>query len=448
MGKGSKIVGVLFLLLGLACFAMFFMVGDKFANSKVVFDTDGGTSISEQIIKKGEKVTKPTDPTKENNEFVEWQLDGVTYNFNNPVTNDITLKAKWNEIINRTIKVTLEENEYTATIRDGEKVTLEDLKLPVKEGYLIKLYKTEEEEFSLDTPVTEDLVLTANYVEIKTYTVKFNSNGGSAVADIKVEEGKTVTEPKVERAGFVLDGWYIGEEKFDFKTPITKDLTLKARWNDGPRINVIFMVDGAVYKTVATKENTVVTKPANPTKKGYRFVEWQLNGNTFDFKTKITSELTLTALFEEVTSYKVTFNSDGGSKVPAQDVTNKVTKPSDPTKSGYKFVEWRLNGKKFDFNTTITSDIELKAIWEKEKAKWTVTFNDDANKEITTQTVEDGSTVRKPSDPVKDGFQFKEWLYNHEPFDFTTPITKDIILTARFERLGDISDNPTNEVQE
>ncbi len=134
MGKGSKILGVFLLILGLACFGMYFVMGDKFNNFKVVFDSDGGSSVVEQIIKKGGKATKPADPTKANNEFVEWRLDGVAYNFDNVLNKDITLKAFWNEIINRTVKVVIDGNEYSATVRDGQSVIVESLNIPPKEG--------------------------------------------------------------------------------------------------------------------------------------------------------------------------------------------------------------------------------------------------------------------------------------------------------------------------
>ena len=96
-----------------------------------------------------------------------------------------------------------------------------------------------------------------------------------------------------------------------------------------------------------------MSKPTNPTKKGYKFVEWQLDGKAFDFNTKITAETTLTAVFEESKTVTVTFDSDGGSSVKAQEIEtgSKATAPANPTKSGYKFVEWQLNGKKYDFNT-------------------------------------------------------------------------------------------------
>ena len=435
MGKNTKTIGLIFLVLGVVCFGMYFILGGKFDNYKVTFDSDGGSIVAEQEIKKGDKAIRPTDPTKENCEFVEWRLNGVSYNFDNVVSDNIMLRAIWNQIINHNVKVTVDGNEYTADIREGNYLTPELLTIPAKEGYKVKFYTENNEEFDTSVGVQSDLVLTGKYVEIKYYIVKLNSNGGTKIDDLKVEEGSTITEPPTTRDGFVFDGWYIGEEKFDFSTPITKNLTLKARWNDGPKVNVIFMTDGTVYKTIPVSENTLVTKPANPTKKGYKFVEWQLNGSAFDFNTKITSETTLTAKFEEKTTYIVTFNSDGGSSVKSQEVTDKVTRPTDPTKKDYKFVEWQLNGKKFDFDKAITEDITLKAIWEKEVTNYKVTFNNDDNTLITTQTVAKGGKATKPDNPTKDGHRFIDWIYNHAPYNFETPVNSDIVLTARYEKI-------------
>ena len=47
----------------------------------VTFDTRGGSAIEEVEVKKGKKVSKPEDPVKEGYDFVEWQLDGDTYDF-------------------------------------------------------------------------------------------------------------------------------------------------------------------------------------------------------------------------------------------------------------------------------------------------------------------------------------------------------------------------------
>ena len=43
------------------------------------------------------------------------------------------------------------------------------------------------------------------------------------------------------------------------------------------------------------EEGNVITKPANPTRNGYTFKQWTLNGQTYDFATPVTSEITLVA---------------------------------------------------------------------------------------------------------------------------------------------------------
>lgn len=63
----------------------------------VTFDSKGGTTISSQTVESGKKATKPTNPTKNGYTFVEWTLNGKTYDFNSAVTSNITLVASWKE---------------------------------------------------------------------------------------------------------------------------------------------------------------------------------------------------------------------------------------------------------------------------------------------------------------------------------------------------------------
>lgn len=62
------------------------------------FESNGGTSISNQSIKEGGTITKPTNPTKEGYTFVGWYYNGSAYNFSSKVTSNITLIAKWEEV--------------------------------------------------------------------------------------------------------------------------------------------------------------------------------------------------------------------------------------------------------------------------------------------------------------------------------------------------------------
>ena len=123
------------------------------------------------------------------------------------------------------------------------------------------------------------------------------------------------------------------------------------------------------------------TKPADPTKAGYDFKGWTLNGSAYDFNTAVNGDITLVATWEQQqvvpTVYTVTFDSNGGSAVTAQTIEagQRATKPADPTKSGYVFKGWTLNGAAYNFNTAVSSDMTLYAAWEA-KAPMTNPFVD------------------------------------------------------------------------
>ena len=72
------------------------------------------------------------------------------------------------------------------------------------------------------------------------------------------------------------------------------------------------------------------------------------------------------SLFFSTPTYTVEFNTDGGNAVSSVRVKKNKTleKPEDPTKEGYKFVSWTLNGVEYDFTTPITDNIKLTATWE------------------------------------------------------------------------------------
>ncbi len=72
------------------------------------------------------------------------------------------------------------------------------------------------------------------------YLIDFESNGGSKVVSKRVGKNSTIYEPtKPTKEGFTFDGWYVDkafEEKFDFDTIITENMTLYAKWNEGKEI--------------------------------------------------------------------------------------------------------------------------------------------------------------------------------------------------------------------
>lgn len=146
---------------------------------------------------------------------------------------------------------------------------------------------------------------------------------------------------------------------------------------------------------------------------------------------------------KEATTYTVTFDANSGSgTITPNPVTvnagEKLTLPEctfTPPSADKEFDKWDAGkpGEQVD----ITSDCVIRAIWkEKTVATYTVTF--DANGHGTApaaQTVEDGKTATKPADPTETGWTFGGWYKEAactSTFDFSTPITADITLYAKW----------------
>lgn len=233
------------------------------------------------------------------------------------------------------------------------------------------------------------------------FVVDFDSDGGSKVESLEVLEGETISKlPTPTKDGYKFVGWYYNGSKFSLDTVITKDILLTAKWekeeekdkdkensstnssnssnntNSDKTVNYTITFNsngGTSVKKQTVSKNSKAVQPTNPTKDGYKFVGWY-NGNTkFNFDTKITANITLTAKWEKVettpsiTTYTITFDSNGGSNVSSQKVESgkTVSKPTNPTRDGYTFVSWTLNGSTYDFQTAITGNITLVANWKK-----------------------------------------------------------------------------------
>ena len=140
-----------------------------------------------------------------------------------------------------------------------------------------------------------------------------------------------------------------------------------------PNLKFIVTFDNEGTRTTAIIDNGgKLTAPAAPTKEGYRFDGWYYDNNggkaKWDFDTDtVTRAMTLTAKW--VQTYTVAFDTNGGSAVApvTVDTGSTVTKPADPTKSGYTFGGWYKDSTlqtPWDFaNGTVTADTTLYAKW-------------------------------------------------------------------------------------
>jgi Listeria-Bacteroides repeat domain (List_Bact_rpt). len=226
--------------------------------------------------------------------------------------------------------------------------------------------------YNFSAPVTSDLTLVAVYraVTSATYTVTFNSNGGNMYdlpSRIKVNDGSLVTKPSTNPFKFHNNfvEWQLNGVTYDFSMPVTSNLTLVAVYEPIHTVTFNTTKDGTVVPPKKVNNGSLVTKPDDPIKINSNFVEWQLNGVTYDFSTPVTSNLTLVAVYEPI--HKVTFNTNGGiGYAPPKKVNNGslVEKPSDPFNFNGAFVEWQLNGVAYNFSTPVTSNITLVAVYK------------------------------------------------------------------------------------
>ena len=138
--------------------------------------------------------------------------------------------------------------------------------------------------------------------------------------------------------------------------------------------------------------------------------------------------------------YLVTFNSNGGSVVAPikTGLAKTIKKPENPVKEGYHFVGWYLDGEKFDFDTEITENITLQAEYEKqEEVMYTLAFDSLGGNKLENIMVKENTVLEAPI-PERDGYEFVGWYYHNKEFDFSNPITSDMVLVAKYKKQEEV----------
>lgn len=298
------------------------------------------------------------------------------------------------------------------------------------------------------------------------YPVEFTDSYTSYLCVYYVEENDSVTQPTIpDRTGYQFIGWRTGSPegpKYDFNAPVTGSFTLYAGWQyvTPTSYTVTFDSDGgsAVAQQVITPGNKA-SRPADPTKSGYTFVNWHdgsASGAVWDFDTVITENKTLVAewnAYVTPTNYTVSFETYGGSSVAAQDVApgGKATRPSpDPTRSGFDFENWYKDSgctALWDFDTeTVTADTTIYAKWTPVATvtNYTVAFETNGGTAVANQSVASGTNAVRPADPKKTGYVFAGWFADAGlgvSFDFAKAITADTTVYAKWTVCDHSKDN-------
>lgn len=273
----------------------------------------------------------------------------------------------------------------------------------------------------------------------KTYTIKFDTLGGSIMESIIVKEGDNLKELNPPtKEGYLFVSWLKDGNEYNTNNKITEDLTLTAKWIEKPTIpnyyTINFVMDDKTEKTTVNEGETV--KPLTPPEKeNYLFLGWYTGDELFDFNTKITKDITLYAKYE-LNVVTITYDLSGGYGLAIETIPKhtQISIPENPTKEGYKFLKWTLNGEEFNFDKKIDKDITLKAIWEKIEYI-NINFITNNNQSIKPITIEKYSKLTNLPILTKEGYKFLYWSLNNEPFNQETIIDKDITLIAIYEEL-------------
>ena len=302
----------------------------------VTFDSYGGTPVPpKQEVEYGHTATKPADPTLKGYTFAFWYLgedeqNATAYDFNTPVTENITLTAKWTQ---NTYTVTFDPNggnelaeaDKTKAVKIGE--AYGELPTPTRKGYNFAGWYTEAEE---GTVVTADTTVSA----MTDHTLYAHWEAKKANVHIMIFKSNDLGTPIVDRA-YTTDAVYgdtLDLAEIDPSSYLDFDFEIDGGWYDDGLFNL--------YKKYVSGEQA--NKPAALTK-------LQITGNWQNLKLIVT-ELVPVVYFksaEALAEYQndhskveniiFTTKARVGSTLPTADAPTA-------TRDGYTFTFWSREG--------------------------------------------------------------------------------------------------------
>lgn len=417
----------------------------------VMFESNGGTAVSPiSGIAANGTITLPTNPTRTGYTFAGWFIDdgsfATEFTASSQVTSDMTVYAKWVKI---SYTVYFESNGGSAvsdvTLSAGNNLTMPTD--PTRTGYTFAGWYKDynlSEAFTASTSITSDMTLYAKWLSDSetTYTITFESNGGSVIAPIEVYEGTAPAMPsEPTKTGYAFGGWYVDDAlttKFTATSTISSDMTLYAMWDLASYKLTFDPNNGTVETSTTVTAGGTVVMPSDPVRQGYIFAGWYQDVSfetAFTASTQVTHDMWLIAKWTAVqpTMYTVTFETNGGNVISAIQVAegDVPNMPSDPTLLDHTFAGWYYDlalTTPFSSSAVITSDMTLYAKWlSNVPDTFTVTFESNGGSVVNPIQVEDGQAPTMPSDPTKTGYTFVGWYMDTE---LTTPVSMDLVITG------------------
>ncbi|MDD3106770.1 MAG: InlB B-repeat-containing protein, partial [Bacilli bacterium] len=305
---------------------------------------------------------------------------------------------------------------YTVTFVTNSSETLENevvenkafLELPTvtKEGHNFGGWFIDAEfntPFSVKNPIESNLTLYAKW-NIKKFTVTFYNDDDSVIeAKEDISYGTAATAPADPvKEGYSFVGW---DKSF---AEVKENLSVKAQFDILTYTVTFFNGANQPIGTPQTvNHGAAATAPANPTKAGYSFLEWDKSFSS------VKSNLEIHPVFERL-QYTVEFQDSDGTRIgEVQNIFHGegATAPSSPSKNGYTFGGWDITF------TNVTENKIVKAVYIIDE--FDINYYDESTKlthQPDTYTIDSGFNL---VEFVKAGFYFVGW---YEDSAFTTKV--------------------------
>ena len=357
---------------------------------------DGSSLVTDksdvaQITAKYGQPVYPVRVVLPNNTILDYWHEANTdtpYLFSTMPAKDLDLYAKYLNVYTLSydanggtgeIPFAVQYQEGTEVILFGPGYPTEGSYLLTKEGYTFGGWEYDGVVYHPGDKLTipnADVKLFAKWKPVS-YTITFESNGGSAVAAINADYGTKITKPDdPKRDGYTFDGWFKDVKltqawNFAADTVPVNGTTLYAKWTADEHTITFESNGGSTVDSIVADYGTIISKPADPIRAGYTFVGWfkeEALQTEYSFSTMPAEDFTLYAKWD-INTYQVTFHPNNNSKEYTANVIFEELVPSqDVSKKGYTLEGWYTdinltNNWDFTTDTMPAENIDLYAKW-------------------------------------------------------------------------------------
>ena len=238
----------------------------------VEFNTGCDDVIEAQYVEQDKFAIEPTTVIEKAGYTLNgWKFNGQAFDFETPITQNITLEADWTANDNTPYKVEYYLQDIANEVyvlseiedKEGTTDTLAEVTPKSIEGYTFN-ENYAENILSGNIAGEGSLVLKLYYYR-NVYEVAFETGCDAEVDTQIIEQGDCAVIPtEPVRAGYTFNGWKFNGQAFDFETPITQNITLEADWtaNDNTPYKVEYYLqdlEGSGYTLSETKDEVGTT---------------------------------------------------------------------------------------------------------------------------------------------------------------------------------------------